>query len=97
MKALIYAAGVLTGVALMIANRYSVQKAVSEERKCSEALRSENRRMRDELMSFNHASDCRDAYQRGKQEGRADPVTRAEQFGHTWENRRVQFRGGKSA
>lgn len=97
MKALIYAAGVLTGVALMIANRYSVRKAVENERSRSDQLREENRRMRDELMNFTHASDCRDAYRRGRQEGREDPVTKAEQFARQFEGRRVEFRGGRTA
>lgn len=97
MNALIYAAGVVTGFALMIANRYSVKKAVELERSRSDQLREENRRMRDELVNFTHASDCRDAYRRGRQEGREDPVNEAERFARQWEGKRVQFRGGKSA
>jgi hypothetical protein len=97
MNALIYAAGVVTGFALMIANRYSVKKAVELERSRNDQLREENRRMRDELVNFTHASDCRDAYRRGRQEGREDPVNQAERFARQWEGKRVQFRGGKSA
>lgn len=97
MNALLYAAGVLTGFALMIANRWSVKKAVEHERGRSDALREENRRMREELLSFTHASDCRDAYHRGRQEGRNDPMTQAERFARNFEGRRVEFRGGKTA
>lgn len=97
MNALIYAAGVVTGFALMIANRWSVKKAVEHERSRSDALREENRRMRDELMSFTHASDCRDAYHRGRQDGRDDPMNQAERFARQWEGRRVTFKGGKTA
>lgn len=97
MTALIYAAGVLTGAALMIANRWSVKKAVEHERGRSDALREENRKMRDELMNLYHASDCRDAYHRGRQAGREDPVSNAERFARNFEGRKVEFRGGKSA
>ena len=97
MNALIYAAGVASGVALMLINRYSVRKAVEHERSRSDALRDENRRMRDELINFTHASDCRDAYRRGKREGREDPMTQAERFARNFEGRRVEFRGGKTA
>lgn len=97
MNVLIYAAGVLTGAALMIANRYSVRKAVDIERSRSDALREENRRMRDELMNLTRASDCRDAYRRGKREGREDPMSQAERFARNFEGRKVEFRGGKIA
>jgi hypothetical protein len=97
MKALIFFAGVLTGAALMIANRLSVQKAVDAERARAEHLRSENRKMQEELMTINHASDCRDAYRRGRREGREDPVSNAERFARNFEGRRVQFREGRSA
>lgn len=97
MNALLYAAGVLTGFALMIANRWSVKKAVEHERSRSDSLREENRRMREELINFTHASDCRDAYRRGRQEGREDPVTQAERFARSFEGRKVEFRGGKTA
>ena len=95
MSALAYAAGVLTGAALMAANRWSIKKAVETERGRSEEIRKENCRMRDELMSLTHASDCRDAYRRGKREGREDPVTQAERFARNFEGRKVEFRGGK--
>ncbi len=89
--------GLITGIAVMVLNRYSVKKAVEAERNRSDGLREENRRMRDELMNLNHASDCRDAYRRGKQEGREDPMTQAERFARNFEGRKVEFRGGRSA
>lgn len=97
MKALIYAAGVLTGIALMAYNRHSVQKAVDNERARSEQLRRENQMLREDLASLNRASDCRDAYRRGRQEGREDPVSNAERFARNFEGRKVEFRGGKTA
>lgn len=97
MSALIYAAGVLTGAALMAANRWSIKKAVEIERSRGEEIRRENHRMRDELMNLTHASDCRDAYRRGRQEGREDPMTNAERFARNFEGRKVQFKGGRGA
>lgn len=89
--------GLITGVAIMILNRWSVKKAVDAERSRSDALREENRRMRDELINFSHASDCRDAYHRGKQDGRKDPMTQTERFARNFEGKKVEFRGGRSA
>ena len=97
MNALFYAAGVLTGAAMMIANRYCIRKAVEIERSRNDALREENQKMRSELMNFTRARDCRDAYHRGKRDGREDPMSHAERFARNFENRKVEFRGGKSA
>ena len=37
------------------------------------------------------ASDCADAFRRGKSVGRAHPMSDAEQFARTFEGRRVKF------
>lgn len=94
MEALIYAGGVLTGVAMMLANAWSVRKAVERERGRGDWLREENRRLREEIASLSSARDCADAYRRGKEKGRADPMGDAERFARNFENRRVQFRTG---
>ena len=97
MSALSFTAGVITGAALMMANRWSIKKAVEIERSRSEDIREENCRMREEMMNLTHHSDCRAAYEKGKREGRKDPVSNAERFARNFEGRNVQFRGGKMA
>ena len=97
MDALIYAGGVITGMAMMLANAWSVRKAVERERKRSDRLMLENARLQDELRDLMSSRDCADAYRRGKEKGRMDPVSDAERFARNFEGRRTQFRGQRSA
>lgn len=93
MGALIYAGGVMTGLALMLANNWSVRRAVERERRRGEWARDENRRLREEIANLHSARDCADAFRHGKEKGRMDPMGDAERFARAFEGRRVQFRG----
>lgn len=97
MNALIYAAGVFTGVALMIANRCSVKKAVDHERSRSDALRRENEKLREEISAMMWANDTRNARRRGFEEGRKSPLTQAEQLIDSFGGRNVEIRGRRTA
>ena len=97
MKALIYAAGVLTGMAMMMANRYSVKKAVEAERARADRIMEENRALRQDISDMTRANDCRDALRKGRELERRSPVSAAERFARNFEGKKVQFRGGKTA
>lgn len=85
MGVVIYAAGVLTGVSLMVLHYREVAKAVNAER-----LKYQGRIR--ELETERMTADCADAYRRGRNDGKYSPATAAERFAKTFENRRVQFR-----
>lgn len=97
MKALLFAAGVLTGVALMVINRHSVQKAVEAERSRGDQLRRENAQLRDDLSAMMQANDCRIARQRGFEDGRKSPLNQAERLVESFAGRNVSIRGRRSA
>lgn len=93
---LYYLAGIATGAGLLIFHQKTVETAVVKVRKERDAevrhLREDNYRLRTDLDSFQRSSDCTDAYRRGFQKGRSDPMTQAEQFAKNFEGRNVQFR-----
>lgn len=81
----LYMAGVLTGAGIMVLHHREVDRAVNAERiKYQSRLR--------ELETERMTADCADAYRRGKNDGKYNPVTAAERFAKTFENRRVQFK-----
>ena len=93
---LYYLAGIATGASLLIFHQKTVEKAVAKVRNERDAevrrLREDNYRMRADLDSIQRSSDCTDAYRRGFQKGRSDPMTQAEKFAKNFEGRNVQFR-----
>lgn len=84
-------------MAMMMANRWSVRKAVEAERRRTDHVAEENRRLREDLNNMAHLNDCRDAMRRGRELERKSPANAAEQFARNFEGRRVQFKGVKSA
>lgn len=96
MSGLIYAAGVLTGAGLMLLHQRQVARAVEAVRKRCEAeaqrLRRENAELRADGASLERTRDCADAFRRGVEKGRSDPMTDAERFARNFENRRAQFK-----
>ena len=97
MNAVIYAAGVVTGVLLMAINRYSIRKAVDMERSRSENIRRENQMLHEDLSALMQANDCRMARRQGFEEGRKSPLNGAEQLVNSFGGRNVEIRGRKSA
>ena len=85
--------GAAVGAGVVILITRCVKVAVDKERSRAENLREENLRLRAENNSLISARDCADAYRKGKREGREDPMSNAERFARTFENRRVQFGG----
>lgn len=97
MGALIYAGGVITGIAMMLANAWSVRRAVERERRRCERIQEENRRLYAELRDMASSRDCADAFRRGKEKGRMEPANDAERFARNFEGRRAQFREQRGA
>lgn len=111
MKVLIYAAGVLTGMLLMAANRYSVRRAVEAERTRTDNERERVRMLQAEINRLNNNNDCANAAriaredERGKRQQKyAQPVRNATQIqadnlihGLTGGTRKVDIRGPKPA
>lgn len=85
MGVLLYVAGVVTGGGLMYLHYKMIYKAVNAER-------VKYQRRLQELEAERRTADCADAFRRGVQKGRCSPVTAAERFAKTFENRRVEFR-----
>lgn len=96
-----YLAGVATGSGLLILHQKTVEKAVfkirSERDTEVRRLREDNYRLRSNLDSFQRSSECSDAYRRGIQKGRQDPMTQAELFAKNFEGRNVEFRGQRTS
>lgn len=90
-----FALGALVGAGVVLLITRCVKVAVEKERTRADGLREENLRLRAENNSLISARDCADAYRKGKREGREDPMTHAERFARTFENRRAQFAGEK--
>lgn len=83
------AVGVTGGVGVMLWHTKGIEKAVAKLRSTKDA---EIRRLREENNQLQQAHDCADAFRRGKEIGRSDPMTRAEHFAKTFEGKNVQFR-----
>ena len=90
-----FAFGAAVGAGIVLVIMRCVKVAVNRERDRADALREENMRLRNENNNLISARDCADAYRKGRQEGREDPMTRAEKFARNFEGRRVQFGGEK--
>lgn len=92
---LLFTAGVLMGAGAVIVHSMEVQRAVRavEAKKNSEIskLRNAYSQLQEETGIMQQASDCADAFRRGKSVGRAHPMSDAEQFARTFESRRVKF------
>ena len=88
-----FALGAVIGAGVVLLITRCVKVAVDRERSRADNLREENMRLRAENNNLISARECEDAYRKGKREGRKDPMTHAEQFARTFENRRVQFGG----
>lgn len=97
-----YLGGIITGVTILYANRRSIDAALAKQEKtyCAEIdrLNRENAKLRCDLDAFVRNRDCSDAYRRGRQEGRNDPVTEAERFAQNFANHRgtVEFRATRA-
>ena len=86
-----FTVGALVGAAIVLTINRCVKVAVDKERARADRLREENTRLRTERDSLISARECEDAYRQGKRKGREEPLTQAERFARTFENRRVQF------
>ena len=83
--------GAIVGAGIVLTITRCVKVAVDKERAKADRLREENTRLRTERDNLISAQECEDAYRRGKRKGREEPMTQAERFARTFENRRVQF------
>lgn len=90
-----YALGVLTGGGLVATHMWLVSRAVRTVRARKDAeiakLRTACERLQDDAGMMQRASDCADAYRKGKTEGRAHPMSDGEKFARTFEGKRVTF------
>lgn len=92
---MLFVAGMITGGGAVILHDWLVRRAVNavREKKNSEIakLRCALTRMQEDAGILQQASDCADAFRRGKKAGRADPMTGAEHFAQTFEGKNVRF------
>ncbi len=92
---LLFTAGVVIGAGALTLHNMEVKRAVQtvEAKKNGEIakLRSAYSRLQEDAGIMQQASDCADAFRRGKSVGRAHPMSDAEQFARTFEGRRVKF------
>ena len=83
--------GAVVGAGVVLTITRCVKVAVDKERARADKLREENMRLRTERDGLISARECEDAYRQGRRKGREEPMTQAERFARTFENRRVQF------
>ena len=92
---LLFVAGIITGAGAIILHDNEVNRAVRavQVRKNAEIqkLRTEYARLQEDAGILQQASDCADAFRRGKTVGRSHPMTDAEQFARTFEGKRAKF------
>lgn len=92
---LLFTAGVVIGAGAVTFHNMEVKRAVKvvEARKNGEIakLRSAYSRLQEDAGILQQASDCADAFRRGKSVGRAHPMSDAEQFARTFEGKRARF------
>lgn len=92
---LLFVAGVIVGAGGLTLHNMDVDRSVRlvERRKDAEIsrLRTAYDRLQEETGMMRQASDCADAFRRGKSVGRAQPMSDAERFARTFEGRRVKF------
>lgn len=92
---LLYAAGIATGAGMLMLHHWDVRRSVNAVRSQKNAeiakWKSAYERLQEDAGIMQQASDCADAFRRGKTVGRADPMTGAERFARTFEGRNVRF------
>lgn len=92
---LLFVAGFVIGAGLIILHNYEVRKAVNAVRAQKNTeyakLRREYKRMQEEADIMQQASDCADAYRKGRTDGRAHPMSGAERFARTFEGKNARF------
>jgi len=92
---LLYAAGIATGAGVLALHHWDVRRAVNAVRtqKNTEIARWKNayERLQEDAGIMQQASDCADAFRRGKTAGREHPLSDAERFARTFEGKRVRF------
>ena len=88
--------GAAGGVSVMVWHTKGIEKAVSKLRSTKDAeirhLRETNAQLRADSDVIQQSRDCADAFRRGKEVGRNNPMSSAERFAKTFEGRNVQFR-----
>ena len=98
---LAFVLGCLTTAAVAYWNRRTVDRAVKEVRTKYEnevnGLRNSNARLRADMDSIQRSSECTDAFRRGVQKGRRDPLNDAEKLVDSFGGRNVQIRPLKSS
>lgn len=102
---LLFVAGIAIGTGMLTLHNRAVKRAVESVTAKKNAEISKLRLAYTELQEnagiMQHASDCADAFKRGKTVGRQHPMSDAERFAQTFEGRRAQFAspkgGAKSA
>ena len=96
---LLYAAGIVTGAGVLAIHYWNVRRIVNAVRaqKNAEIIkwRKAYERLQEEAGIMQQASDCADAFRRGKSVGREHQLSDAEKFARTFEGRRVRFVGQK--
>lgn len=92
---LLYTAGLVTGAGAIILHQREVRRAVTAVRQQKNTeiakLRTAYERLQEDAGVMQQASDCADAYRKGRSDGRLHPMSDAERFAHTLEGRRVHY------
>ena len=92
---LLFVAGLIVGAGTLALHNREVRREVKkvEDRKNAEItkLRTAYARLQEDAGMLQQTSDCADAYRRGKNAGRAEPMTQAERFAKTFEGKNVKF------
>lgn len=90
-----FAAGVILGASVLAWHywsvRHEVERIKSQADKKLAKLQAAYNELQENAGAFQQASDCADAFRRGKSAGRADPMTQAERFAQTFEGKRAKF------
>lgn len=93
--------GCVTSACVAYWNRKCVDRATREIRSKYESennnLRKSNAKLLADMDSLQRSSECTDAYRRGVQKGRRDPLTQAEKLVDSFGGRNVQIRSLKTS
>ena len=90
-----FAIGLILGAGTLAWHHWCVRREVdivrTQKDKQIAKLQAAYNELQETAGIFQQASDCADAFRRGKSAGRADPMTQAERFAQTFEGKKVKF------